>query len=419
MGFLGGTPAPTCSMKQHCSEWARIYLKYCLCDTRDSVSLSLGLISVVSWGTAEVPQIITNFKQKSTEGLSLAFLLTWIIGDLFNLIGCMLEPATLPTQFYMAFLYTATTVILTGQTVYYSYIYHGKNIGVPSGSKEEHQDDASVKEKLLGYTSDKESKTSRDENGASHENNEYHISSSPIPVNKPAVQRYGPNDQEFYYMSARSLSRSPIPATGLWLTHSHYAHRTPPLTTDQNSSREPLIDRLQSAPPMSRTRNILSVVPLAAVFLGIYVLHLSIVGTLNKSSRGMVIQVGRKLLQDRPTNSSVQHGSGSTEIGSLLGWAMAVIYMGGRLPQICLNIKRGNVEGLSPLMFTFALLGNATYVGSILVNSMDWSKIEPNLPWLVDAGGCVLLDSFILSQFVYYNLRARKDSDSRSTTLDV
>lgn len=26
-------------------------------------------------------------------------------------------------------------------------------------------------------------------------------------------------------------------------------------------------------------------------------------------------------------------------IGTYLGWAMAVIYMGGRLPQICLNVS--------------------------------------------------------------------------------
>jgi len=93
-------------------------------------------------------------------------------------------------------------------------------------------------------------------------------------------------------------------------------------------------------------------------------------------------------------NIHLSHGSGS-EIGSFLGWAMAIIYMGGRLPQIFLNMQRGHVEGLNPLMFTFALLGNSTYVGSILVNSLEWSKLRPNLPWLVDAGVCVLLDSFV------------------------
>lgn len=35
------------------------------------------------------------------------------------------------------------------------------------------------------------------------------------------------------------------------------------------------------------------------------------------------------------------------------------------------------------------------FLCSILVSSLDWSRISPNLPWLVDAGGCVLLDSFV------------------------
>lgn len=47
---------------------------------RDGLSLSLGVISVISWGVAEIPQIMTNYNEKSTEGLSIAFLTTWMIG---------------------------------------------------------------------------------------------------------------------------------------------------------------------------------------------------------------------------------------------------------------------------------------------------------------------------------------------------
>jgi uncharacterized protein with PQ loop repeat len=74
---------------------------------------------------------------------------------------------------------------------------------------------------------------------------------------------------------------------------------------------------------------------------------------------------------------------------------MAAIYMGGRIPQIWLNIKRGSVEGLNPLMFIFALVANATYVGSILVRTTEWDNIKPNLPWLLDAIVCVVLDLFV------------------------
>ncbi|KAL2900785.1 Lysosomal amino acid transporter 1 [Bienertia sinuspersici] len=44
-------------------------------------------------------------------------------------------------------------------------------------------------------------------------------------------------------------------------------------------------------------------------------------------------------------NDQQKMASGSAGgLGTYMGWAMAVIYMGGRLPQIRLNIRRGHVE---------------------------------------------------------------------------
>nr|CAD1829083.1 unnamed protein product [Ananas comosus var. bracteatus] len=274
--------------------------------------------------------------------------------------------------------------------------------------------------------------TKQMENSSGIEGN--HMRSSPIPVDPTVIQRYTSDGRDFYYMSARSLSSSPIPIA------------------------EPLLDGLvptQSAPPTSNTRNILSVflfiyiylskkgfkccskevcralasmVPFTAFCLVMYFNYFSIGNTFNTSPHGTVLRLGRKLLRVKRGDSSLQHSGESSGIGSFLGWAMAAIYMGGRLPQIFLNIRRGNVEVSSSLscallvnywpqsaMFTFALIGNATYVGSILVNSLDWNKIRPNLPWLVDAGGCVLLDSLIILQFVYFHLRTRKNHEDADT----
>jgi uncharacterized protein with PQ loop repeat len=90
MGFFGRTPPASCPATRHCAEWARIYLKYCLCSQKEGAALALGLISVISWGLAEVPQIITNYRQKSTEGLSVAFLMTWIVGYAISDVFCSL-----------------------------------------------------------------------------------------------------------------------------------------------------------------------------------------------------------------------------------------------------------------------------------------------------------------------------------------
>ncbi|XP_074590186.1 vacuolar lysine transporter YPQ1-like [Curcuma longa] len=409
MAHSKASSRPTCS-SQHCSDWARIYLKYCLCSAKDGVAIFLGTVSIISWGVAEVPQILTNFREKSTKGLSVAFLMTWVIGDLFNLIGCILEPATLPTQFYVALLYTATTAILTGQTIYYGHTdwRHKSNKDIVS-SQVRHQ--SAENESLLGDA--KKSNVGGCKGNAASLSEESNTQSSPIPVTGP-LSPSDSNGRNFYFVSARSLSKSPVPIFGTWLAYSHedgISHHLNDGHHDQQfAATEPLLSS-QSAPTKFSTKNMLSVVPSTGLLICICVYHLCFHD--NTEPHGMVVQVGRKLLQNE------LQGNEASGAGTLLGWMMAAIYVGGRLPQICLNIRRGNVQGLNPLMFIFALVGNITYVGSILVKSLAWSAIKPNLPWLVDAGGCAILDAFIsfnhadiVIQFVYFRFRQPNKSAS-------
>ncbi|PKA57959.1 hypothetical protein AXF42_Ash012498 [Apostasia shenzhenica] len=284
-------------------------------------------------------------------------------------------------------LYTATTTVLAAQTVYYDHIC---KIEIDEVGQE--------------HAFKKETQVGSDSAGRASEVNEYQESgfipingeinksiSSPISVASP-VGSYGSIGRELYYKSARSLSASPAPTVGSWLAHSRELCRTPsskmpPFLTEEEASQEPLLCSVSSSPPLN-IKSTLCVASSMAFFMGTYCLQFSAKSASNKSTRGTVIPIARKLLQYNALDTSLIESGGSTGIGSYLGWAMAAIYMGGRLPQIWLN-------GLSPFMFIFALLGNATYVGSILVNSMEWSSIRPNLPWLVDAGGCVLLDAFV------------------------
>lgn len=63
--------------------------------------------------------------------------------------------------------------------------------------------------------------------------------------------------------------------------------------------------------------------------------------------------------QDQAFESPVRHGDGSSGIGNLLGWAMAAIYMGGRLPQICLNVSFCYINGLFLISKNLLLLKTA------------------------------------------------------------
>ena len=58
--------------------------------------------------------------------------------------------------------------------------------------------------------------------------------------------------------------------------------------------------------------------------------------------------------------------AGRESLGEAMGWAMAVLYMLGRVPQIVKNARRGCTEGLSPWMFILAVGANIAYLASIL-----------------------------------------------------
>ncbi|XP_047177471.1 uncharacterized protein LOC124844558 isoform X1 [Vigna umbellata] len=385
-----------CHSNQHCLQ----SIKEQLSGARESASFLLGLISVIVWVVAEIPQIITNYRTKSTEGLSLTFLVTWIIGDVFNLLGCLLEPATLLTQLYMAVLYTIITLALGLQTIYYGHIYpqlkyrrqlkHSKHEQVETFTKTGQGEKAADAEQSIKFEN-----SNRDGSP-----------SSPIPL--PAFpQRIG-TGRELFYRSARYLSKSHTPTAGSILAQRMGS------TTSLDSIQEGLLGSTiatQSA-PASRMKSTLCLVS-TLTFLGAINLLQPLSTNINRMGSNprqqFVIHVGRKLFQVGDDQLLKTDVSGSSSIGTFLGWAMTFVYLGGRLPQICLNIRRGHVEGLNPLMFMFAVLGNSTYVASILVISLDWSKIKPNLPWLVDAGGCVLLDFLILMQFIYFRYWTSQD----------
>lgn len=352
-----------------CVRWVEKYFQDCVCNVKDDLSFGFGLISLVCWGVAEIPQIITNFHTKSSHGVSLAFLLTWVAGDVFNLVGCLLEPATLPTQYYTALLYTISTVVLVLQSIYYDHIYGWCN-----------------RRKTTARQSNEEDQRKPLNSGSAG-------SGIPIPrpSTRPSSTRSTPR-REFYYTSARSLAGSGTPPFRTYLRAARSGPSAMAVESDSSSEDEAIVPR--------RSTNKSPIQPCPISKSAGYGTFLAASVNLPLKSNALTqVYVGiaaRKLLLHE------SGGENHTVYGQWLGWMMAAIYMGGRLPQIWLNIKRGSVEGLNPLMFLFALLANVTYVGSILIRSTEWERIKANMPWLLDAVVCVALDLFIILQYIYY-----------------
>lgn len=85
---------------------------------RGTVSGMAGSVSVACWIVVFTPQIYENWRRQSSEGLSLAFIVIWLLGDLFNVLGSILQKV-LPTMLILAIYYTLADVVLLWQCLVY------------------------------------------------------------------------------------------------------------------------------------------------------------------------------------------------------------------------------------------------------------------------------------------------------------
>ncbi|ORZ18950.1 PQ loop repeat-domain-containing protein [Absidia repens] len=77
-----------------------------------------GYLSIVCWLIVFIPQLWENYDRKSGDGLSMTFLVIWLAGDVFNLVGVILQDL-LPTMFLLALWYTVADMGLIWQVIFY------------------------------------------------------------------------------------------------------------------------------------------------------------------------------------------------------------------------------------------------------------------------------------------------------------
>ncbi|ODV79221.1 PQ-loop-domain-containing protein [Suhomyces tanzawaensis NRRL Y-17324] len=85
-----------------------------------AVSGITGSISLACWIIVFAPQIYENFRRKSSEGLSLSFIILWLAGDVFNVLGLIMQ-GVLPTMIVLAVYYTLADIVLLWQCLAYGH----------------------------------------------------------------------------------------------------------------------------------------------------------------------------------------------------------------------------------------------------------------------------------------------------------
>ncbi|RPD73861.1 PQ-loop-domain-containing protein [Lentinus tigrinus ALCF2SS1-7] len=87
-------------------------------DGNQELSNFLGWVSIACWLVVYSPQIVENYQLQSGEGLSVGFILIWLVGDLCNLSGAIMA-GLLPTIIILGVYYSSCDAILLAQIYYY------------------------------------------------------------------------------------------------------------------------------------------------------------------------------------------------------------------------------------------------------------------------------------------------------------
>lgn len=344
--------------------------------------MRLSSISIACWVVVFSPQIVENFRRSSADGLSLVFIITWLLGDVFNILGAILQDVQ-PTMLILAVYYTVADIVLLVQCFYYR-----------------------------GFTlSDAPSKTVLLMDAESAVEGDVSEQSPLIPNDLPA----NGNSQRV----AISYAARPFRASSYFSLHSHFNSvevtnipRATPLV--QNSLPNVILSASLSQPSVLCSVFYNTSALLIVCLAGVVCWYLSIHSAYSHS------------------HPSVASETASLHIdiwGQIFGYLCAVLYLGSRVPQFLLNHRRKSTEGVSVLFFLFACVGNLTYVFSIFVYEPscaragvaggekyddgdfcerdEWRRMYAryiliNASWILGSAGTLVLDLMIFAQFCWY-----------------
>lgn len=303
-----------------------------------------------------MPQLLENYRQGSASGISITFLVIWMIGDVTNLAGAIWADLV-PTVIALAVYFSFSDAVLLGQCVYYNAI--NARLDAAEAAK---SDVPSERDPLLSPSGpqrqqQRPSQTPQLRRGSS--NASFNINADNIGL--PGSRRRS---------SATSRRRSSTVAS---------SGPVRPVAEESDSNTQ--------TPARVWAKNTLSVLAIIVAGTG-----------------GWAVAWRAGAWRPQPINN-VPHDRKMPLGAEVLGYISAACYLGARIPQIVKNHHEKSCDGLSMLFFMLSLLGNITYGAGILLHSVEREYIVKNLPWLLGSFGTIAEDVCIFVQFSMYGER--------------
>ncbi|KAI9732012.1 MAG: hypothetical protein M1834_004463 [Cirrosporium novae-zelandiae] len=349
----------------------------------EALSGICGSISIACWVVVFSPQIIENFRRNSADGLSLLFIIVWLAGDVFNILGAVLQ-GVLPTMVILAVYYTFADIVLLAQCFYY------RGFTLSDVPKEMPKDD------LEAEPGDE----------------------SPLLFNDHCTMTYGHHERPST-ISQRRHSASSFRERLLSVDGTHLSPATPLIESQKPNQVPPAVQSLRQTSTLQ-----------AILFNTFSIILVCLAGAFGWWVSSRTSRHGHHGGNTKKEQSTLEFDLW----GQIFGYFCAALYLGSRIPQILLNYRRKSTEGVSLLFFLFACIGNLTYVLSIFAYSPvceDNYHCEPgeassiygqyilvNLSWILGSFGTLLLDLCIFGQFFLYRESDPDDSDYEEAIVD-
>lgn len=322
------------SLPEHCTPTSSFLVNIfsvfhtCVPTPLSLLSTVLGILSIIAWLFAQIPQIFKNFELQSASGLSILFLIEWLLGDATNLVGSLLTGQA-SWQVVIAAYYVTVDMILLSQYLWYTHLRPGRRIRLEE-SKSSHPSggsDDSI-EALDGLLASHESSTS-DLNREANTKND--------------IRESGEDSTSSKFHRGRS--------------HQSYL---------EFSLREKVVAREADHDRHAVHRSSFAHIPSKNALLLTSALH-AVAGEAlplfaSKSSQAAELQTPDALMV----------------IGQVTSWSCTCLYLGSRIPQIYKNQRRRSTSGLSPTLFIAAFCGNLFYSSSLLANPLAWFSYPPD-----------------------------------------
>ncbi|CDK28065.1 unnamed protein product [Kuraishia capsulata CBS 1993] len=324
------------------------------------VSQVAGYLSIIAWLFAQLPQVIKNYRDKSVEGLSLAFLGCWFMGDLLNFTSCLMSNA-LPFQTLLSGYYIIIDGVLAGQYYYYSRVYekskdHSRRLKRSQRMKDVRSPKTALRERLT---------TRQPRQSAAPNSDNVNITPSAVPIEHipadiPAAAggQMNVNPSSFGKLISSSFILGFSKANGL------------PIPTQSEPTRQSAFDQIIS-----------------------FFFHL--LGNMDRQG-----------------------------VAKLLAWACTFLYLSSRIPQIITNHKLHSTRGISINLFMAAISGNLLYSISLCtsegalvggeVSNQFWTQ---ELSYLAGSIGTVIFDLIVLFQWYSWDYGRQVNHGSRSGKL--